>query len=66
MKYSLFVVVFFFSINIKLKIIKHDYCFNVSYYLQVLGLYGLVFMVALPTTVGMWWYKSIRYSGDKV
>ncbi|CAG2062441.1 unnamed protein product [Timema podura] len=32
----------------------------------VLGLYALVFMVALPTTVGMWWYKSIRYSGDKV
>ncbi|XKL64210.1 hypothetical protein PGB90_004296 [Kerria lacca] len=32
----------------------------------VLGLYALVFMVALPTAVGMWWYKSIRYSGDKV
>jgi len=32
----------------------------------VLGLYALVFMIALPTTVGMWWYKSIRYSGDKV
>lgn len=32
----------------------------------VLGLYALVFMVALPTVVGMWWYKSIRYSGDKV
>ncbi|GLH14484.1 AAEL007987-PA, partial [Gryllus bimaculatus] len=32
----------------------------------VLGLYALVFMVALPTIVGMWWYKSIRYSGDQV
>lgn len=32
----------------------------------VLGLYGLVFMVALPTVVGMWWYTSIRYSGDQV
>ncbi|KAG8238960.1 hypothetical protein J437_LFUL018683 [Ladona fulva] len=32
----------------------------------VLGLYALVFMVALPTVVGMWWYKSIRYSGDQV
>lgn len=32
----------------------------------VLGLYALVFMVALPTVVGTWWYRSIRYSGDKV
>lgn len=32
----------------------------------VLGLYALVFMVALPTVVGMWWYKSIRYSGDQI
>uniref|UniRef100_A0A182TPU5 J domain-containing protein n=1 Tax=Anopheles melas TaxID=34690 RepID=A0A182TPU5_9DIPT len=32
----------------------------------VLGLYGLVFMVALPIVVGTWWYRSIRYSGDKV
>lgn len=32
----------------------------------VLGLYGLVFMVALPVTVGTWWYRSIRFSGDKV
>lgn len=32
----------------------------------VLGLYALVFMVALPTVVGMWWYKSIRYTGDQV
>ena len=32
----------------------------------VLGLYGIVFMVALPSVVGMWWYRSIRYSGDKV
>ncbi|XP_012272858.1 translocation protein SEC63 homolog [Orussus abietinus] len=32
----------------------------------VLGLYALVFMVALPTIVGMWWYRSIRYTGDQV
>ncbi|XP_043486141.1 translocation protein SEC63 homolog [Polistes fuscatus] len=32
----------------------------------VLGLYALVFMVALPTVVGTWWYKSIRYTGDQV
>ncbi|CAB3372878.1 Hypothetical predicted protein [Cloeon dipterum] len=32
----------------------------------VLGLYALVFMIALPTVVGMWWYRSIRYSGDQV
>lgn len=32
----------------------------------VLGLYVLVFMVALPIVVGTWWYKSIRYTGDQV
>ncbi|XP_077285756.1 translocation protein Sec63 isoform X2 [Arctopsyche grandis] len=32
----------------------------------VLGLYGLVFMVALPTVVGTWWYRSIKFSGDQV
>ncbi|KAI8428591.1 hypothetical protein MSG28_007330 [Choristoneura fumiferana] len=32
----------------------------------VLGLYALVFMVALPTVVGTWWYRSIRYSGEQV
>ncbi|XP_053677368.1 translocation protein SEC63 homolog isoform X1 [Anopheles nili] len=32
----------------------------------VLGLYVLVFMIALPFVVGTWWYQSIRYSGDKV
>lgn len=32
----------------------------------VLGLYGLVFMVALPTVVGTWWYRSIRFSGEQV
>lgn len=32
----------------------------------VLGLYGLVFMVALPTAVGTWWYRSIRFSGEQV
>lgn len=32
----------------------------------VLGLYALVFMIALPTSVGFWWYRSIQYSSDKV
>ncbi|XP_037038459.1 translocation protein SEC63 homolog [Bradysia coprophila] len=32
----------------------------------VLGLYALVFMVAMPVAVGTWWYRSIRFSGDKV
>ncbi|KAF2893531.1 hypothetical protein ILUMI_12642 [Ignelater luminosus] len=32
----------------------------------VLGLYALVFMVALPLVVGTWWYRSIRFSGDQV
>ncbi|KAI4464950.1 sec63 domain-containing [Holotrichia oblita] len=32
----------------------------------VLGLYALVFMVALPIMVGTWWYRSIRFSGDQV
>ena len=32
----------------------------------VLGLYALLFMVALPVSVGTWWYRSIRYSGDQV
>ncbi|KAI4464948.1 sec63 domain-containing [Holotrichia oblita] len=32
----------------------------------VLGLYALVFMVALPIIVGTWWYRSIRFSGDQV
>ncbi|EFA04351.2 translocation protein SEC63 homolog [Tribolium castaneum] len=28
----------------------------------VLGLYGLVFMVALPIVVGTWWYRSIKFT----
>lgn len=32
----------------------------------VLGLYALVFMIALPTVVGIWWYRSIKYGGDQV
>ncbi|XP_014232859.1 translocation protein SEC63 homolog [Trichogramma pretiosum] len=32
----------------------------------VLGAYALVFMLALPTAVGMWWYRSIKYTGDQV
>lgn len=32
----------------------------------VLGLYALVFMIALPTIVGIWWYNSVKYGGDQV
>lgn len=32
----------------------------------VLGLYALVFMIALPTVVGIWWYRSIKFNGDQV
>ncbi|OXU27217.1 hypothetical protein TSAR_007043 [Trichomalopsis sarcophagae] len=32
----------------------------------VLGAYALVFMLALPIAVGMWWYRSIKYTGDQV
>ncbi|GAV08619.1 hypothetical protein RvY_18284 [Ramazzottius varieornatus] len=32
----------------------------------VLGLYGIVFMIILPTVVGVWWYRSIRYTSDAV
>ncbi|RWS01622.1 Translocation protein SEC63-like protein [Dinothrombium tinctorium] len=32
----------------------------------VLGLYALVFMIALPTIVGVWWYRSVKYGGDQV
>lgn len=28
----------------------------------VLGLYALVFMVALPIVVGTWWYRSIKFT----
>jgi len=32
----------------------------------VLGLYALVFMIALPTVVGIWWYRSIKFNGESV
>ncbi|ENN75196.1 hypothetical protein HUJ04_002272 [Dendroctonus ponderosae] len=32
----------------------------------VLGLYALVFMVALPIVVGTWWNRSIKFTGDQV
>ncbi|XP_027216422.1 translocation protein SEC63 homolog isoform X1 [Penaeus vannamei] len=34
--------------------------------LWVLGLYGLVFMIALPTVVAIWWYRSSKFSNDQV
>ena len=32
----------------------------------ILGIYVLCFMVILPTTVGSWWYKSIKYNNDAI
>ncbi|XP_075910541.1 translocation protein SEC63 homolog [Petromyzon marinus] len=32
----------------------------------VLAVYGLAFMVILPSVVGVWWYRSIRYSGEQI
>ncbi|CAL1544944.1 unnamed protein product [Lymnaea stagnalis] len=32
----------------------------------VLAVYGLVFMIILPVVVGVWWYQSIKFSGDQV
>ena len=32
----------------------------------MLAAYALAFMVILPLVVGMWWYKSIRYTGEKI
>ena len=32
----------------------------------VLGLYVLMFMILLPTVVGSWWYRSIKYSADDI
>lgn len=32
----------------------------------VLGIYVLAFMIIMPIVVGVWWYKSIRYTGDQV
>uniref|UniRef100_A0A8R1HS94 J domain-containing protein n=1 Tax=Caenorhabditis japonica TaxID=281687 RepID=A0A8R1HS94_CAEJA len=37
-----------------------------EYGLWVLAFYGLIFMVIMPTVVGIWWYNSIKYSVDKV
>ncbi|KFM72645.1 Translocation protein SEC63-like protein, partial [Stegodyphus mimosarum] len=33
---------------------------------MVLGLYALVFMVALPVGVGIWWHQSLKFGGDEV
>ncbi|KAK7107985.1 translocation protein SEC63 homolog [Littorina saxatilis] len=32
----------------------------------VLAVYGLVFMIILPVVVGVWWYRSIKFSSDQV
>ncbi|KAI1722542.1 dnaJ domain-containing protein [Ditylenchus destructor] len=37
-----------------------------KYGVWVLACYGLVFMIFLPTAVGLWWYNSMKYSADKV
>lgn len=40
--------------------------YKMFFLLQVLGLYALVFMVALPVAVGIWWHQSIKFGGDQV
>ncbi|VDN04762.1 unnamed protein product [Thelazia callipaeda] len=37
-----------------------------EYGVWVLGFYGFVLMVLLPSAVGFWWYNSIKYSVDQV
>ena len=37
-----------------------------KYGLWVLAFYGLIFIFILPVAVGWWWYRSMRYSADKV
>ncbi|TKR92659.1 hypothetical protein L596_007271 [Steinernema carpocapsae] len=37
-----------------------------EYGIWVLAFYGLLFMIILPVTVGLWWKNSIKYSVDKV
>lgn len=32
----------------------------------VLGCYVLMFMIILPTVVGRWWYKSIKFNTDSI
>jgi translocation protein SEC63 len=32
----------------------------------VLGVYVVLFMIIMPTVVGLWWYKSIKYTSDKI
>lgn len=32
----------------------------------VLGVYVVIFMIIMPTVVGIWWYKSIKYTSDKI
>ncbi|XP_033739797.1 translocation protein SEC63 homolog isoform X2 [Pecten maximus] len=32
----------------------------------VLAAYGLIFMIILPVVVGIWWYRSIKFSKDQV
>ncbi|XP_067674081.1 translocation protein SEC63 homolog [Haliotis asinina] len=32
----------------------------------VLAAYLLVFMILMPIIVGMWWYRSIKFSGDQI
>jgi translocation protein SEC63 len=32
----------------------------------VLGIYGLILGVLLPVSVGIWWYRSVKYGNDKV
>jgi len=35
-------------------------------HLYVLGVYGFLFGIMLPATVGSWWYRSLQFTGDSV
>ena len=35
-------------------------------HLYVLGVYGFLFGIMLPATVGSWWYRSLQFTGDQV
>ncbi|KAI0988811.1 hypothetical protein GJ496_008367 [Pomphorhynchus laevis] len=33
---------------------------------MLIALYGLVFIIGLPVAVGTWWYRSIKYTSEKI
>ena len=39
---------------------------NEDYSTFILLIYGFTFLIILPTTVGIWWHKSMKFSNTKV